>query len=109
VVWHYAKEDPLAAWGRRPLRFFVVGNAAGILFGYVLFRIVLGVPEMIAGGLGVLTLLPLVILWEIRWRLKSGHRILDGQVASIYGIPTWIATPALLALWMAVLLIRERT
>ena len=95
-------------WGRTPMRFFVLGSVGGILFGYALFRILLGYPEMTSMGLGMMLLWPLAALWEVRWRRRFGYRLTDREVASIWGVPTWIADAALVVLWMALALMGER-
>ena len=95
-------------WGRAPMRFFVLGSVGGILVEYGLFRLLLGLPEMTSMGLGMVLLWPVAALGEVRWRRGHGHSLTDREVASIWGVPTWIAGAVLVVLWMVLALLGER-
>jgi len=53
-------------WARQPMRFFVLGSVGGILPGYALFRLLLGLPEMTSMGLGM------VLRWPRLGRSAGG-------------------------------------
>ena len=90
------------------MRFFVLGSVGGILVEYGLFRLLLGLPEMTSMGLGMVLLWPVAALGEVRWRRGHGHSLTDRQVASIWGVPTWIAGAVLVVLWTILALLGER-
>ena len=77
-------------WGRSPIRFFAIFTAVGILLGYGLFSVILGLPEGIAMGLGMIIIWPITTYLEYQWRQKAKYRMIDNKVSSVCSISTWI-------------------